>query len=1076
MHLKSLTLKGFKSFPDRTRLEFSPGVSVVVGPNGSGKSNITDAVVWAMGEQSPSTVRGQSMQDVIFGGGAGVASRNAAEVELVIDNSDGSLGSEFSEISILRRLDRSGEGEYRINGARCRMVDVLEILSDTGLGKEMHSVVSQGKVDEIVNSKPRERRLLIEEAAGLGKHRKRRRRAQLKLERTQDNLDRALDVEREARSRLKPLKRQAEAAETHERLQRQQWEARAEIVADDALVARGALKKAQQDALAARDQRGTVEADLKQVGAKRAQSESQLAERAHTREELARRSFAALSASDRIQMRLDGIRATAAALHDSIVRNSEELSELDDATPAQTNAGRIQQLRLQLDEIAETGKARLETELAGLRAETAAAADAVAEREQQRTQRQAALQTAEAALQELHAARKAKRPEAEAAHAAVGQINGELAAVSQLIRALTPSVAYSSLAEQIIVSSGYERAVAAVLGARMRAGVAANLGEAGELLDRSSRDGGLVLLKGARRSAAPASPCAGAQALCEQVSGAAEAAEVARELLADAWLVSDLKSVPSAFAGVAVTSSGRVWWPSAGELRQAAEGGQERVLEARNRRDQLIVQLEQAVQAEATVREWLGESNVAIAEAEAAVEQAIAALREATRLRDDAIEIVRTLERRLKERSREDAVKATDAVRRAELQTELKGELSQIERAKQEETRRRRRRHQLDWLLARDRSLAPVTDHLAELLLTAGEMARDALSRFEAELEADRDSGEAVATRLRECAAREGELQIALHRASETVTGAEVHAERARDTANAAAAELGELARRLEIELEVAGERLSEERRQELHGKVERLQRRREQLGPVNPLAKQEYAEAIEHVEALESQRVDLEAALKELDRLIGEIDRTIKTAFEQTFASTAAHFEEVVQRLFPGGSGDLRLVRNEDLAPKPALIGSDVVPEQVEEAAEAEAAAAAAASAEAEGYGVELEVALPGKTTKRLSLLSGGEKTLIALAFVFAVFLTRPCPFYILDEAEAALDDINIDRFLTMLREYSDHSQFIVVTHQKRTMDAADCLYGVSMGRDGVSKVVTRRLASASDEYGGRQETLQPA
>ncbi len=239
MRLKSLTLKGFKSFPDRTHLDFGPGVSVVVGPNGSGKSNVTDAVLWAMGEQSPLAVRGQSMQDVIFGGGRGVQARSAAEVEIVLDNSDGTVDLPLSEISIVRRLDRAGEGGYRLNGARCRLTDVIEVLSDTGLGKETHSVVSQGRVEAIVTSKPRDRRLLIEEAAGLGKHRKRRRRAQLKLEKTQENLDRALDVEREARTRLRPLKRQAEAAELHERLERQMLEARWEL-AREALRARAA--------------------------------------------------------------------------------------------------------------------------------------------------------------------------------------------------------------------------------------------------------------------------------------------------------------------------------------------------------------------------------------------------------------------------------------------------------------------------------------------------------------------------------------------------------------------------------------------------------------------------------------------------------------------------------------------------------------------------------------------------------------------------------------------------------------------------------------------------------------------
>src|SRR3954453_7813101 len=229
MRLKSLTLDGFKSFPARTRLDFGEGVSVIVGPNGSGKSNVTDAELWAMGEQSPLAGRGQAMRAGIFGGGRGVQARSSAEVELVLDNSDGTVDLPVGEISILRRLDRNGEGEYRLNGAKCRMVDVLEVLSDTGLGKEMHSVVSQGRVEAIVTSKAKDRRLLIEEAAGLGKHRKRRRRAQLKLERTQDNLDRALDVEREARSRLRPLKRQAEAAELHERLERQTLEARWEL-------------------------------------------------------------------------------------------------------------------------------------------------------------------------------------------------------------------------------------------------------------------------------------------------------------------------------------------------------------------------------------------------------------------------------------------------------------------------------------------------------------------------------------------------------------------------------------------------------------------------------------------------------------------------------------------------------------------------------------------------------------------------------------------------------------------------------------------------------------------------------
>src|SRR4051795_8435012 len=286
MHLSSITLRGFKSFPDRTKLTFTPGVAVIVGPNGSGKSNITDAVLWALGEQSPLAVRGSSMKDVIFAGAHGVQGANAAEVEVVIDNHDGALDLDFSEISIVRKLDRDGEGEYRLNGARCRLVDVVEVLSDSGLGKEMHSVVSQGKVEQIVLSRPRERRLMIEEAAGLGKHRKRRRRAQLKLERTEENLSRALDVEREARSRLRPLKRQAEAAELHERLERQTFEARYALSRDAARTAGAQLAAAEERARAARAERDEAERLLGEVAQRREAAEQAFAEQTHERERI----------------------------------------------------------------------------------------------------------------------------------------------------------------------------------------------------------------------------------------------------------------------------------------------------------------------------------------------------------------------------------------------------------------------------------------------------------------------------------------------------------------------------------------------------------------------------------------------------------------------------------------------------------------------------------------------------------------------------------------------------------------------------------------------------------------------
>ncbi|HEV2076039.1 MAG TPA: AAA family ATPase, partial [Thermoleophilaceae bacterium] len=331
MHLRSITMKGFKSFPDRTRLEFSPGVAVIVGPNGSGKSNVTDAVLWALGEQSPLAVRGQTMQDVIFSGAPGVASRSAAEVEVVIDDSDRRLGTEFTELAITRRLDRSGEGEYRLNGARCRLVDVLETLSDTGLGKEMHSVVSQGRVESVIHSSARERRLLVEEAAGLGKHRKRRRRAELKLARTEDNLARALDVERESRSYLRPLKRQAEAADLHERLERQSLEARLELTADEARLAAERRTQAEQEARVARGRRSEAERRLGAVRERRERAEQALAERGTAREELSRRAFSATTAADRVEMRLDRVREAARGAEAEARRLRTELARLDSA-------------------------------------------------------------------------------------------------------------------------------------------------------------------------------------------------------------------------------------------------------------------------------------------------------------------------------------------------------------------------------------------------------------------------------------------------------------------------------------------------------------------------------------------------------------------------------------------------------------------------------------------------------------------------------------------------------------------------------------------------------------------------
>ena len=790
MHLKSISLKGFKSFPERTHLEFSPGVSVIVGPNGCGKSNITDGVLWALGEQSPLAIRGQSMQDVIFAGGRDRSARSAAEVEVVIDNSDGAAGSEFSEISITRRLDRAGDGGYRLNGARCRLADITEALSDASLGREMHSVIGQGKVEAIVLSKPRERRLLIEEAAGLGKHRKRRRRAQLKLERTRANLDRALDVEREARSRLRPLRQQANAAETHARLERQSMELRLKLLGDRLAAGGGDLAGAEADVRSARAERDRIEKALGEANARRSGVEEKLAER------------------DRERTAVWGDLTALRAAHERL----------------------------------------------GARTESIASREA-----------------------ELRAAVERRR-------AALGALAAELRA--------TERDAEAALAREL------------------------------------------------------------------------EAARVALE---------------EASAGI-------------GAAIEAAD-----------------------------------------------VEGRLGALA----------------------RVRNGAERATRSARRAE---DLLGHRRQ------------------DSLETRVEAEAELATGLAELCAALGR-ARDAVGVRTARVEErviGARAGDELAVELRECSRIEAELQASLRGVAERLTEAEIRAAHLRTRSEEAESEWEAIVAKLDPDPRPEPVQLDESERAAAEAGVERLIRRREQLGPVNPLAESEYEAAKEHVEDLEAQREDLEAALADLAKLIRQTDKEITAAFEETFAAASKNFEELVEHMFPGGRGRLRLVEPQRQAR--VLGGADAeagdertgsgAAEVFREAGTASAPAEGAEEAmpdededgEADDMGVEIEVTPAGKATRRLSLLSGGEKSLVALAFVFSVFLARPSPFYILDEVEAALDDANIDRFLQLVRRFSDRAQFVIVTHQKRTMDAADVLYGVSM-QDGATKVISRKLPRGPQE-----------
>ncbi len=786
MHLSSITIKGFKSFPERTSLVFSPGVSVIVGPNGCGKSNVTDAVLWALGEQSPLSVRGQSMQDMIYAGGEGVGPSRFAEVEVVLD-ADDSDTADFSEIAITRRLERGGEGAYRINGARARLADVIEILADANLGREMHSVISQGRVEEIVLSAPRDRRLLVEEAAGLGKHRKRRRRTQLKLERTQDNLDRALDVEREARKSLRPLKRQAEAADIHARLERQAAELRAQLLASELCGHEAELAGAEARAAEARQARGVLDERLGEVAKVRAGVEEQLAGRETERTEAWGRLTAIRAAHERLTVRAEALGARRADLVRGLDRRRAMLGAL-------------------AEELGAGSGAEGDPTVAGIDRVGEALADAVAA---------------------LDAARGAGDDRGRATELAKVREAAERAA--QTVRRLED-----------------------MLGG----------GSQGSLASRLDREAALIAALGE---------------LCERAA--------------------DTRDAVGARAG--------------------------------------------------------------------------------------------EIERRM-----------------------------------------------------------------------LGETGEDAL-----------------ADRLRACSREEAELQARLRTAAEAVTEAEVRVAHLGERRGEAAAELERIATTLGRSLAPAPEPLDDDQRTEIEVKLDRVARRREQLGPVNPLAEREYEQALEHVESLETQRADLETALSELQGLIRETDRKIAAAFEETFDATRRNFEELVEHLFPGGRGRLRLV-DDRRGPKPVLGGGEEPGDAGPSAdpgipgREAEEMPGSDSEDEFASQGVEIEVTPAGKATRRLSLLSGGEKALVALAFVFAVFLARPSPFYILDEVEAALDDANIDRFLQLVDRFSDRAQFIIVTHQKRTMDAADVLYGVSMGKGGVTKVVSRRFDDAATQPQLDEET----
>ena len=872
MHLRSLRIRGFKSFPDSLEINLEPGVAVIVGPNGSGKSNIADAIVWAAGSLTPSELRAEKPDDVLFAGGGDRKAAEHCEVELVFDNEDGSWPDlDFSEVSIARRLVRGAEGQYLVNRAAVRRTDLVEILSDAGLGAAMHSIVGQGKVEQVLASRPEDRREFVEEAAGLGKFKRRRHRAELKLARVALQVERARDVEDEVRKRLRPLALQATAADRAEKLGLQVAGLRARVAQLDLTDSGSRRTEAEERRDTASFVKRGAQGKLEGLLADRARAEEELSDAAGRREAAVAARYRLQGGSERLELRSE----SAAAL----------LERFRAETPAAPD-----------DSDGQSDLARLELEAA-----RAAEAARNAERERAAVSERAALvQERVRALEQALAEQEGLPPAA---------------------RALAEDGARLALAA-LDVAPGAERAVAAALRTRASAVIADDPAVGLALLQRARAAGlgSLTVLAGR-------SP--------QDLVG--EYAVVPLDRLLDV-------TAPS------VTSEGFGYDPVRGELWFVGETAEAVLLEFQGRRTALTTEAAELEEEVAT----------------------------ATRVAEEAAERARVAEAAFGKAPRLRA--------------------SSIDAA----------------------TLARLTD-LATALRDGIAAAHRAAGRFEAPLRARVDAGSTRAgdlgEELRMLGATEVNLRHKLDEASAAVTAAEVEIARID-------ADVADATRRLEAAGDV--DAAEGDDREEIAIRMERLEVRRATLGQVNPLAREEYEAEKERLDDLRMQCADLEQSLEELEKLRAELTATVERRFAETFEAVAEHFEEVASTLFPGGEGRLRLVEPED---------------------------------EGGELGVEVELRPAGKRITRLSLLSGGEKALGAISFLFALFLARPCAFYLLDEVEAALDDANIARFVELLRRYSDRAQFVVVTHQKRTMEAADILYGVTMGPDGVSQVVSRRL-----------------
>lgn len=1163
MYLKSLTLKGFKSFAQPTTFAFEPGVTCIVGPNGSGKSNVVDALAWVMGEQGAKTLRGDKMEDVIFAGTATRGPLGRAEVSLTIDNADGALPIEYTEVTISRTLFRNGQSEYAINGETCRLLDVQELLSDSGLGREMHVIVGQGQLDAVLHASAEDRRGFIEEAAGILKHRRRKEKTLRKLDAMQANLTRLSDLAGEIRRQLKPLGRQAEVAREAATIAAVVRDARARLLADEVVGLRRALEEHGRSEHERHSERLVLQEELEQHQAKverleaaylgddvdAARSTTHALESAQERlralDALARQRIALLSAQvepadaapsvtramiDEAIGGLDGFTAAvgdaASALESAVVATRTARDELDVvdqgiarqsaevaaydlelsalAGQADTAASKLAAVRGEVLrhtnalEAAATRREAAGVELSRVEAEAEAGGDTETDLDEAYELAQAAVFEAESEIErireELHASEReqgALAARTAALSLALDQKDGSAALVAANVEGVR-----GLLAESLHVEPGFEAAIAAALGSLTDAVLVDDRAAAWRALEHAER-GELGRVALALADPGVAGPTGVAVDGLTAASDVVTAPSGVVALLAEVLIADDLaaaRAAEPALAGLdgpatVITKDGTVVGryvvrggtgreQSRIELIAERDRAGARLEEVRSELERCRFELaeqrvlvdrskEQAKAALAALREYdaqlaqrtelLNRARVQVeaADAEAArLEQAAANAQErvdeaerAAEAAKAALEAARAVPRPvLDATAREGAVAVLDRARELEVEARLRVETAK-ERVRAEEARVRAMERQFEaeqqaaadaarravrrraQLAAASRVAASLPAVLASVDASVAE-ARVALGRAEAQRASRNEELQRV--RRQEAAVRER-----LHAVTEDVHGLELRIYEkklhAAGLVERAESELGltedVLVAEYGPEAEVPAE--SEEAeprpfvREEQQRRLAAAERKLAQLGRVNPLALEEFAALEQRHQFLTEQLTDLANTRKDLLTIIEEIDGKMESIFRGAFEDTRAAFAEVFPVLFPGGEGRIALTDPDDMLTT----------------------------------GIEVSVKPAGKKIERLSLLSGGERSLAAVALLIAIFKARPSPFYIMDEVEAALDDANLGRLLTTLEDLRESSQLIVITHQKRTMEIADALYGVSMRQDGVSAVVGQRV-----------------